>query len=109
VFDVIYDAWGHLAFGDAAPALARGGALVTTVPGASLGLRALLTRLVGGKRVLFSNLLGRDEHWTELVRLVEERGMKPHIGGTFSLDDAARAVAVVEAGGVAGKIVIRIP
>jgi NADPH:quinone reductase-like Zn-dependent oxidoreductase len=109
VFDVIYDAWGHLAFGDASPVLARGGALVTTLPGASLGLRALLARLFGGKRVFFSNLLGRDEHWTELIRLVEERGLKPHIGGTFSLDDAAKAMAVVEAGGVSGKIVIRIP
>jgi NADPH:quinone reductase-like Zn-dependent oxidoreductase len=109
VFDVIYDAWGHLAFGDASPVLARGGALVTTLPGASLGLRALLARLFGGKRVFFSNLLGRDEHWTELIRLVEERGLKPHIGGTFCLDDAAKAMAVVEAGGVSGKIVIRIP
>ena len=108
-FDVIFDGWGHLTFGESAPALNRGGALVTPLPGAALGFRALLARLFGGKRVLFSNLLGRDEHWVELLRLVEAGSLKAHIDATFSLDEAARAVAMVEEGRVHGKVVIRIP
>jgi NADPH:quinone reductase-like Zn-dependent oxidoreductase len=106
-YDVVYDAWGHLAFAEASPVLARRGALVSTLPGASLGLRSLVARLFGGKRVVFSNLLGREEHWAELLRLVEA-GLRPHIGATFTLDEAATAVALIESGQARGKVVIRI-
>jgi NADPH:quinone reductase-like Zn-dependent oxidoreductase len=107
-FDIVFDAWGHLTYSEAAPALARGGTLLTTLPTPSLGVRTLLSRLFGGHRVSFSNLLGRDEHWTELIRLVDTQELRPHIGATFSLDDAAKAVAAVEDATARGKIVIRV-
>jgi NADPH:quinone reductase-like Zn-dependent oxidoreductase len=104
-FDVIFDAWGHLGFGEASPALAPRGALISPLPSAALALRALASRVFGGKRVLFANLMGREAHWAELLRLVA-LGLRAHIGATFSLDDAAKAVALVEGGSAQGKVVL---
>lgn len=108
VFDLVYDAWGHLTLAEAAGALVHRGALVTTMPSPSLVFRAVLPWFFGGARVHFSNLRGKEEHWAELLRLLGE-GLRPHIGATFSFDEMASAVAVVEGGGARGKIVVRVP
>jgi NADPH:quinone reductase-like Zn-dependent oxidoreductase len=44
---------------------------------------------------------------TELVALIQQ-GLRPHIGATYDLADAAKGLAAIEGRAIAGKVVIRV-
>jgi NADPH:quinone reductase-like Zn-dependent oxidoreductase len=45
-------------------------------------------------------------NWLKLPSLVVSGKVKPHVDKTFRLEEAAEAMAVVEHGGSAGKVVL---
>jgi NADPH:quinone reductase-like Zn-dependent oxidoreductase len=105
-WDVVFDAFGQLGFPAAARVLDERGAYATTLGGPAEVIRHLWRRLVGGRQVALANLRDRPEDHAALARLVERGAVRPLVARVFPLEQAAEAFALVEAGGVAGKVVL---
>jgi NADPH2:quinone reductase len=72
---------------------------------------ALLKLMPGGKRVLPFPALGQDKAWYrqtlgELLTLLAAGQLKPVVAARIPLTEAARAHALLERGGYAGKVVL---
>jgi NADPH:quinone reductase-like Zn-dependent oxidoreductase len=107
-YDVVFDAFGGLAFGDAARALAPRGSYVTTLGSPALVAQALWQRILGGPRVVFANMRARPEDYAALEALVVAGRVRPVVERVFPLERAADAFAALEGGGTVGKVVIRV-
>lgn len=107
-WNVVFDAWAHVGFPAAARALTERGTYATTLPGPAVLLWQQWQRLAGGKRIVLASLRDEAEDWAELGRLVASGAVKPWVAQVFPLERAADAFAALEAGGVAGKVVIRV-
>jgi NADPH:quinone reductase-like Zn-dependent oxidoreductase len=81
--------------------LKRGGALVSTLTEPSQE-----TALQYGVRALRYTVEADGSELDEITRLVVSGKVRPHVGKTFRLEEAVRAMAVVEHGGAAGKVVL---
>jgi NADPH:quinone reductase-like Zn-dependent oxidoreductase len=81
--------------------LRRGGALVSTLTEPSQE-----TALQYGVRALRYTVEANGSELAEITNLVVSGKVKPHVAKTFRLDEAVRAMAVVEHGGSAGKVVL---
>lgn len=107
-YDVIYDAAGLLGLDKAAPAMKAKSWYATTLPGPKVFFQAAWTGLVGGKRVVVSNMRDKPEDYAELEALLAKGAVKPVIENIFPLEKAAEAFAASEGGKVRGKVVINI-
>ncbi len=106
IFDVFFDTSGHLSFARARPALSPCGTFVTTLPYPTIILQSIWRRAIGGPQIALANMRGRPDDYRELEELVLSGRVRPVIDHIFSLEHAAGAFALLEAGGTAGKIVI---
>jgi len=105
-WDVVFDAHGGLAFPGAV--LSERGVFATTVPRVATVLGLLWHRLAGGRQIALANLRDRPEDYAELSRLLASGAVRPVVGRVFPLEQAAEAFAALEAGGIVGKVVIRV-
>jgi NADPH:quinone reductase-like Zn-dependent oxidoreductase len=81
--------------------LKRGGALVSTLADPSQQ-----TALQYGVRALRYTVEANGGELAEITNLVASGKVKPFVGKTFRLEEAVQAMAVVEHGGSAGKVVL---
>ena len=81
--------------------LKRGGVLVSTLAEPSQE-----TALQFGVRALRYTVEANGSELDEITNLVVSGKVKPHVGTTFRLEQAVPAMAVVEHGGSAGKVVL---
>jgi NADPH:quinone reductase-like Zn-dependent oxidoreductase len=81
--------------------LKRGGVLVSTLTEPSAE-----TALTYGVRALRYTVEADGSELAQIADLVMTGKVKPHVQKTFRLEEAARAMAVVEQGGSVGKIVL---
>ena len=81
--------------------LKRGGVLVSTLTEPSQELAKQ-----HGVRALRYTVEADGNELAEIVDLVASGKVKPHVQKTFRLDEAAKAIAVVEHGGSVGKVVL---
>lgn len=109
VWDVVFDAWGHLRFSRVRPALAPRGRYATPLPTPPVVLDWLWSVLRGaGQRLVPANLRDRPEDYAELERLVVERRVKPFLEVVVPLERAADAFEISERKGARGKVIIRV-
>jgi NADPH:quinone reductase-like Zn-dependent oxidoreductase len=103
VFDLVGGDYGERSLRTLRP----NGLLVTAVDRANTHLAAAAR--VAGKR--FAGVTVEPDHFAleELGSLVEHGRLKPHVEHVFLLQQAAAAHALIERGGVKGKIVLEVP
>lgn len=106
-WDLILDAHASLGWARAARALAPGGAYAATMPSPALWVRDLLSGVLPVGRGYVANLRDRPEDYDGLERLVLGGQVTPRLAAVLPLAEADRAFALLEGGGVAGKIVLR--
>lgn len=106
-YDIVFDVFAHLGYAAARRVLPRDGYYVTPLPRPGLIVRGVLNRLTGGVRVIVTNYRGKPDDYAELAGLIADGAVTPTIGATYDLADAAEAFAILEKGGLAGKVVIR--
>ncbi|CAG0992852.1 alcohol dehydrogenase [Burkholderiales bacterium] len=110
IFDVIFDATGHVRWRRCRNVLAPGGVYINTSPDAASVLatiaEAAAARLTGRQRVVGLVLKGGAEAWRRLARLAESGALRPHIRATIGLGDVAEAGRQMETGHGRGKVVV---
>jgi NADPH:quinone reductase-like Zn-dependent oxidoreductase len=107
-YHVVFDAFGQVGFNAASRVLLPRGIYVTTLPNAALVGRSLWQKVRGEKAIAFANMRDKQEDYAELESYIAKGSVAPVIDKVFSLDQAAEAFALQEAGGCVGKIIIRI-
>ncbi len=104
--DVVLDLVGSEESGMAIATL-RDGGLFIVVPSA-VGLESLVER-AGGRARVTGILVEPDRAGMEaLAGLVAEGALRPHVSGTFPLEEAARAHELGETGRTQGKLVLTV-
>jgi NADPH:quinone reductase-like Zn-dependent oxidoreductase len=109
-FDFVFDAVGKTSFGVCKPILKEKGIYISTELGKN-GVNifyALVTSLLGGKRVLFPLPTITKEDVVFLKELVEAGKFKPVIDRKYSLDQIVDAYKYVETGQKIGNVIIKI-
>jgi NADPH:quinone reductase-like Zn-dependent oxidoreductase len=109
-FDVVYDAVGKSSFGKCKPLLKSGGIYKSTELGAMWQnpFLALITPLLGGKKVLFPIPTISKEDVIFLRDLVEAGKYKPVIDTQYPLEQTVEAFRYVESGQKTGNVVITV-
>jgi NADPH:quinone reductase-like Zn-dependent oxidoreductase len=109
-FDVVYDAVGKSSFGKCKPLLKSGGIYKSTELGAMWQnpFLALITPLLGGKKVLFPIPTISKDDVVFLRDLVEARKYKPVIDRQYPLEQTIEAFRYVETGQKTGNVVITV-
>lgn len=107
-FDVVFDAVGKSSFGRCKPLLKEGGIYMSTELGYGCQnpLLALITPLLGGKKVLFPIPTSNKKDVEYLKMLVETGNYKPVIDRYYTLDQIVEAYMYVESGMKTGNVVI---
>ncbi len=110
LYDVVFDAVGKSSFFRCRRLLKKNGIYVSTDLGymSQNIILALLTPLLGGKRVLFPIPKINQEILVYLKELVESGGYKPVIDRTFTLEQIIDAFTYVESGTKVGNVIITI-
>jgi NADPH:quinone reductase-like Zn-dependent oxidoreductase len=109
-FDVIFDAVGKSSFGKCKPLLKKGGIYMSTELGfmSQNPFLALITPLLGGKKVLFPLPSISKEDVEYLKELVETNKFKPVIDRYYPLDQIVEATKYVETGQKTGNVVLTV-
>lgn len=109
-FDFIFDAVGKTSFGVCKPILKEKGIYISTELGKNGEniFYALVTPLLGGKRVLFPIPTINKEDVIFLKQLVEAGKFKPVIDRKYSLDQIVEAYKYVETGQKIGNVIIKL-
>jgi NADPH:quinone reductase-like Zn-dependent oxidoreductase len=109
-FNVVYDAVGKSSFGKCKPLLKSGGIYKSTELGAMWQnpFLALITPLLGGKKVLFPIPTISKEDVIFLRDLVEAGKYKPVIDTQYPLEQTVEAFRYVESGQKTGNVVITV-
>ena len=107
-FDVVFDAVGKSSFGKCKPLLKKGGIYMSTELGymSQNPFLAIITPLLGGKKVLFPMPTISKKDVIFLKELVETGRYKPVIDRSYSLEQIVDAYRYVEAGNKIGNVVI---
>ncbi len=107
-FDVIFDAVGKSSFGKCKPLLKKGGIYMSTELGymSQNPFLALITPLLGGKKVLFPIPTISKEDVVFLKELVEAGKYKPVIDRSYTLEQIVDAYKYVETGQKTGNVII---
>lgn len=114
-FDVVIDTGGNRPLRQLRRTMTADGTLVIVgaetggrlLGGVQRNLRAALLDPFVAQRL--TSFIARENaaDLTELARLVDERGVRPVVGRTYPLDQAAEAVRDLTAGRARGKLVVR--
>jgi NADPH:quinone reductase-like Zn-dependent oxidoreductase len=109
-FDVVFDAVGKSSFGKCKPLLKKGGIYMSTELGymSQNPFLALITPLIGGKKVLFPLPTISQADVLYLKKLVETGQYKPVIDRRYPLDQIVDAYRYVETGQKIGNVVITV-
>lgn len=109
-FDIVFDAVGKSSFGRCRSLLKPKGIYMSTElgPGYQNPFLALITPLLGGRKLLFPLPFIRQDDVIFLAKLVEEGRFKPVIDRYYTLDDIVEAYRYVETGMKTGNVVVRI-
>lgn len=109
-FDVVFDAVGKSSFGKCKPLLRKGGIYMSTELGymSQNPFLALITPLLGGKKVFFPIPTISKEDVVFLKELVEKGSYKPVIDRRYPLDQIVDAYSYVETGQKTGNVIITI-
>ena len=107
-FDLIFDAVGKSSFGKCKPLLKRNGTYISTELGKNSEnvFLALLTPILGGKKVLFPLPTIKKEDVVFLKELVESGKYKPLVDRSYPLDKIVDAYKYVETRQKVGNVVI---
>ena len=110
-FDVVFDAVGKSSFGLCKPLLTAKGIYISTELGPNWEnpFLAIITPLLGGKRVLFPLPTISKEDVQLFATLAEQGSFKPLIDRHYALDAIVDAYTFVETGQKIGNVVIMIP
>lgn len=109
-FDIVFDAVGKSSFGKCKPLLKNKGIYMSTELGylSQNPFLAIITPLLGGKKVLFPLPSISKEDVLFLKRLVETGEFKPVIDRTYPLEQIVEAYRYVETGMKTGNVVINV-
>lgn len=109
-FDFIFDAVGKSSFGQCKPLLTKKGIYISTELGknAENVFLALITPILGGKKVLFPIPTITKEDVVFLKTLIEKKQFKPVIDRYYKLEEIVEAYKYVESGQKTGNVVIKI-
>lgn len=109
-FDVVFDAVGKSSFGQCKPLLKKGGIYISTELGymSQNPFLALITPLLGGKKVLFPIPTISKKDVEFLKELVETKKFKPVIDRYYPLEQVLEATRYVETGQKTGNVVITV-
>ncbi len=107
-FDLLFDAVGKSSFGKCKPLLKKGGIYISTElgKGGQNPFLALITPLLGGKKLLFPLPTISKSDVIFLKELVEKGQFKPVIDRTYPLEQMVEATNYVETGQKTGNVVI---
>ncbi len=109
-FDVVFDAVGKSSFGKCKPLLKKRGIYMSTELGymSQNPFLALITPLLGGKKVLFPIPTINKKDVVFLKELVENGNYKPVIDRSYTLEQIVDAYRYVETGQKIGNVVINV-
>jgi NADPH:quinone reductase-like Zn-dependent oxidoreductase len=107
-YDFVFDAHASVGYARASKVLAPGGAYASTIPTPGLMLRGLASSLLPLGRGFVANMRGEPEDYAELERLLASGQVKPIVEHVLPLSEAAKGFALAEAGGVVGKVVLKV-
>jgi NADPH:quinone reductase-like Zn-dependent oxidoreductase len=109
-FDFVFDAVGKSTFGKCRSLLKKGGIYISTElgPGGQNPFLALITPLLGGKKLLFPIPTINKHDVLFLKELVEAGQFKPVIDRKYLLDQIIEATRYVETGQKTGNVVIQV-
>jgi NADPH:quinone reductase-like Zn-dependent oxidoreductase len=109
-FDVVFDAVGKSSFGRCKPLLKKGGLYTSTELGrmSQNPFLALITPMLGGKKVLFPIPTCNKEDIVFLRDMVEKCKYKPVIDRRYPLTQIVAAYTYVETGQKTGNVVLTI-
>jgi NADPH:quinone reductase-like Zn-dependent oxidoreductase len=107
-YDFIFDAVGKSSFGRCRPLLNKGGVYISSELGwmAENIFLALVTPLLGGKKVIFPIPKNIKGSISLIKKLIEEQKFKSVIDRTYPLEQIADAFRYVETGQKTGNVVI---
>ena len=107
-FDFIFDAVGKSSFGKCKPLLKNKGIYISTElgKGGQNPFLALITPVLGGKKLLFPLPSIKKEDVIFLKELVEKGKFKPVIDRVYSLEEIVEATKYVETGQKTGNVII---
>jgi NADPH:quinone reductase-like Zn-dependent oxidoreductase len=109
-FDVLFDAVGKSSFGMSKTLLKKDGIYISTELGKNAEniFLAMITPILGGKKVLFPIPSIKKEDVIFLKTLVEKKEFKPVMDRQYPLDEILEAHKYVETGQKIGNVVINI-
>ncbi len=107
-YDIIFDAHGHLDFSLVKNALADRGIFMSTLPNPKLVMISIFENIFGKHKIVLANMRSKQTDFAELEKYISEGKITPIIGKEFPLEKARDAFQLSEAGGVVGKIVLKI-
>lgn len=109
-FDFILDAVGKSSFNQCKPLLKKKGIYISTELGKNGVniLYALITPLLGGKKLLFPIPSVSKQDLEFLKELVEQGAYKPVIDTTYTMDQIVEAYTYVESGQKTGNVILKI-
>lgn len=107
-FDIVFDAVGKSSFAKCKPLLKRKGVYMSTELGymSQNPFLALVTPMLGGKKLLFPIPTIDKEDVLFLKELVETKQFKPVIDRSYPLEEIVEAYTYVETGFKTGNVVI---
>ncbi len=110
-YDFVFDAVGKSTFGRCRSLLKLGGIYISSElgPGAQNPFLALVTPLMGGKKVKFPVPLNIPRSLNFISELLEANKFRPIIDRTYSLDQIQEAFRYVASGQKTGNVVISLP
>lgn len=104
--DVVFEHVGAATWEGSLRALARGGRLVTCGGHSGFTVSMNLWHLFVKEHTIIGSFAGARQDFLDIMRLVEQRRIKPVIQEIFALEDVARAQAMLENRQVFGKLLI---
>jgi NADPH:quinone reductase-like Zn-dependent oxidoreductase len=107
-YDVVFDAFANRTFNDVSKSLTSKGLFLTTLFRPNMIWKMIFLNISGGKKIIPTNMRSKPEDYFEIERLIKENLLTPFIERTFHLQDVKEAFAVLEKGGIKGKVVIKI-
>ncbi|HQT63860.1 MAG TPA: NAD(P)-dependent alcohol dehydrogenase [Acidocella sp.] len=105
-FDVILNASGKMPYSRGKIFLKQAGRLIEPSPTIAVFIGSKLGNLFRRRKHLALATQVRHSDLEYLARLVSERAVKPVIAATFAFSETLAAFAMVEGGGVIGKVVV---
>ncbi len=104
--DVVFEHVGQATWEGSLRALARGGRLVTCGGHSGFSVNINLWHLFVKEHTLIGSFAGARQDFLDIMRLVEQRKVKPVIQEVFALQDIPRAQALLDSRQVFGKLLV---